>query len=328
MACYLVTGGAGFIGSHLVDNLLLEGHSVRVIDDLSSGNAGNVPPAAAMMVGDIRNQSVLRAALDDVDGCFHLAAIASVAYYRNNWVQGNAVNLGGTITVFDEVRRAQLRYRRSIPIVYASSASVYGNICNVPVAEDAPTRPINGYGADKLSCELHAAVAASVHDISTVGLRFFNVYGPRQDPNSPYSGVISIFCERMSLARPITIHGDGRQVRDFIYVDDVVRAIRRAMDTACSVPQVFNVCTGIGTTISDLAGKIGHIHGIPPKIGYEPARAGDIGVSIGDQSLMLEKLRFSATVPLEAGLRRIIPAERKNGDRRAVAGGLMTMSGQ
>ena len=249
MARYLVTGGAGFIGSHLVEALIADGHLVRVLDDLSSGRIENLPHGVDLITADVTEQRAVRRALSDVDGCFHLAAIASVERCRHEWLRSHKVNLAGTITVFEEACRAQKALGRPLPVVYASSAAVYGNTSEIPISEAAPTRPINAYGVDKLGCELHAAVASRIHKLQAVGLRFFNVYGPRQDPHSPYSGVISVFCQRILRGAPLEIHGDGSQVRDFVYVRDVVNALRRAMDAAAPAAQVFNVCTGIGTKI-------------------------------------------------------------------------------
>ena len=163
-------------------------------------------------------------------------------------------NLTGSITAFDAARRA--KRGTPIPVVYASSAAVYGDNPNVPLSEDAVTHPLSAYGADKLSSELHGSVAWRVHGVPTCGLRFFNVYGPRQDPASPYSGVISIFCDRLSVAREIVIHGDGSQSRDFIFVGDVVRALLAAMKHATDRARSYNVCTGRPTTICDLVGAI------------------------------------------------------------------------
>ncbi|MGH7152360.1 MAG: NAD-dependent epimerase/dehydratase family protein, partial [Acetobacteraceae bacterium] len=186
MATWLVTGGAGFIGSHLCDALLRRGDAVRVLDDLSTGKRENLPAGAELMIGDIADPAAVERALAGVDGCFHLAAIASVARGIDDWLGTHCTNLTGTITVFDAVRR------HPVPVIYASSAAVYGDCPAQPLTERAPTAPLSAYGADKLGCELHARVARQVHGITTVGLRFFNVYGPRQDPDSPYSGVISI----------------------------------------------------------------------------------------------------------------------------------------
>src|SRR6266853_4579692 len=241
MACILVTGGAGFIGSHLVDAFLDQGHPVRVLDDRSSGNRENLPQQVEFIYGDVTNSATVEQAFDDVDACFHLAAIASVARSSREWLRTHQVNLTGTINIFDQARR--LRSRREIPVVYASTAAVYGDCGSVPIGEDTSAAPLSAYGADKRGCELHARVAGAVHDIPTVGLRFFNLYGPRQDARSPYSGVITLFADRLRHGEPVEIFGDGEQVRDFTYVGDAVAALDRALSAASTSAPVFNICT-------------------------------------------------------------------------------------
>ena len=224
MALFLVTGGAGFIGSHLGDALLAAGHSVRVLDDLSTGRRGQVDPRCDFVQGDVVDPQVVRAAMAGVAGCFHLAAIASVARGNEDWRGTHLVNQTGTVTVLDAARAAG-----SVPVVYASSAAVYGNLGDAVAHEDVRPAPLTAYGADKLGSELHAAVALQVHGVPSVGLRFFNVYGPRQDPHSPYSGVISIFAALVAGEGTVTVHGDGEQVRDFVYVGDVVAHLMASM---------------------------------------------------------------------------------------------------
>src|SRR4249920_1895883 len=247
MVRYLATGGAGFVGSHLVEGLLESGHRVRVLDDLSTGPRRNVPAAAEFVEGDVTDAQTVERAFSDIDGCFHLAAVASVERCHREWVRGHQVNLTGTINVFDQARRA--RPDRTVPVVYASSAAVYGDCRVVGVGEEYPAAPLSAYGADKAACEFHARIAGAVHGVPTAGLRFFNLYGPRQDPRSPYSGVISIFADRLLRGRPIEIFGDGEQVRDFTYVGDAVAALRRAMDAASTEAPVLNICTGRGTSV-------------------------------------------------------------------------------
>src|SRR3954453_23905851 len=207
MSTWLVTGGAGFIRSHLCDGLVGPGGTVRVLGDLSPGRHHNLPAAATLVEGDVADPAVVAQAMERVDGCFHLAAIASVEKGVTDWLGTHRTNLTGTIPLFDAIRRQGSR----IPVIYASSAAVYGDAAAVPTAESEPCVPLSAYGADKYACELHARVASHVHGIPTVGLRFFNVYGPRQDPRSPYSGVISIFCERIAGGQPVAIFGDGQQ---------------------------------------------------------------------------------------------------------------------
>jgi UDP-glucose 4-epimerase len=306
MASYLVTGGAGFVGSHLVKGLLAKGHSVRVLDDLSTGRAENVPGDVQLIISSVTDPVAVRSALDGIDGCFHLAAIASVELSNREWLRSHTVNLSGAIAIFEEINRAQVDRGQRIPVVYASSAAVYGNQREVPISETNDLHPINAYGADKLGCELHAAVAARVFNIPNIGLRFFNIYGPGQDPNSPYSGVISIFCERFLAGSSIEIHGDGSQVRDFIYVEDVVNALLLGMEKADANHQVFNVCTGSGTTVLELAKIIAEICGTPFSVRHGVPRAADIRASIGDPRRANDKLNFSARTPIRDGLARMI----------------------
>lgn len=296
MAAYLVTGGCGFIGSHLVEALLGAGHAVKILDDLSTGQRSNVPAGADVLVADVANPLQVERALADCDGCFHLAAVASVERSVQDWLGTHRTNATGTVTVLDAARR------RRIPVVYASSAAVYGDNPNVPLSEGSPTRPQSAYGADKLASELHARVAQTVHGVPTVGLRFFNIYGPRQDPRSPYSGVISIFCDRLLRARGITIFGDGQQVRDFVYVGDVVRALLLAMDRLPVEPAVFCIASGHGTTIRELAQTIARLCNVPLKADHAPPRAGEIRASIGDPSAARHHLGFATATPLEEGL--------------------------
>ena len=249
MGFYLVTGGCGFIGSHLVDALAYAGHRVRVLDDLSTGKVENVSVPVELLVGDAGDRETVARAMAGVDGCFHLAAVASVVRANEDWCGTHRANLTATVNVMDAARSV----RCQVPVVYASSAAVYGDNPAVPLDEDATTRPLTAYGADKLGCELHARVAGQVHGVPTSGLRFFNVYGPRQDPSSPYSGVISIFADRMARGEGITVFGDGMQERDFVYVGDVVRHLIAGMEHADTDAAVYNVCTGRATTILELA---------------------------------------------------------------------------
>lgn len=299
---YLVTGGAGFIGSHLCEALLRDGHAVRVLDDLSTGHRKNLPDGVELIEGDIADVAAMEAAVAGVSGCFHLAAIASVARGVEDWLGTHRTNLTGTITLFDTVRR----WCPGVPVVYASSAAVYGDCQDMPITEASPKRPLSAYGADKYACELHALVASHVHNVPTVGLRFFNVYGPRQDPRSPYSGVISIFCERLRRGAPIDIFGDGLQTRDFIYVSDVAAALVAAMQCRPDGAPVFNVCTGIATRVRDLAQLIATLSGVNADIRYAPPRAGEIRDSVGAPALSSQVLGLSPRVALRDGLRHVL----------------------
>lgn len=300
MRIYLITGGAGFIGSHLAEALLERGDAVRILDDLSTGRKENVPCGAELIVGDAADPEAVGAAIAGVEGCFHLAAIASVARGVDDWLGTHRANLTATVTVFDALRG------RGVPVVYASSAAVYGNCSVQPIHEDAPTQPLSAYGADKLGCELHARVATHIHGVPTIGLRFFNVYGPRQDPKSPYSGVISIFCERLSRGRPIQIHGDGGQTRDFVYVADVVAALVAAMGQRPAGAPVMNVCSGRATSIAELGQKIAELLGRRPEIEYSPPRPGDIRASVGDRARVSAVLGVREPAGLSEGLAHVL----------------------
>jgi UDP-glucose 4-epimerase len=302
MSTYLVTGGAGFIGSHLCDALVQRGDVVRVLDDLSTGSRDNLPSGVTLIEADIADPDAMRAAIEGVDGAFHLAAIASVARGVTDWLGTHRSNLTGTITLFDAIRRGGA----PIPVVYASSAAVYGDCPTVPIAEDADRRPLSAYGADKYACELHARVASHVHGIPTTGLRFFNVYGPRQDPRSPYSGVISIFCERIARGAPVEVYGDGEQTRDFVFVADVVATLLAAMLRPAHDAPVFNVCTGAPTTVLALARTIAELDGTALDVRHAAPRAGEIRHSTGTPHRARAAFGLGEPVPLRTGLRKVL----------------------
>ena len=300
MSIYTITGGAGFIGSHLADALLAEGHVVRVLDDMSTGRLHNLDPRCVLIRGDVANPEIVRAALKGADGCFHLAAIASVERGNRDWLGTHRVNQTGTITVFDTARAMC-----GIPVVYASSAAVYGDVGETPANETMPPAPQTAYGADKLGSELHGRVAFHVHGVPTFGLRFFNVYGPRQDPLSPYSGVISIFARQAAAGSMITVHGDGEQTRDFVYVRDVVAHLGAAMRylRQDGGAHVVNVCTGRAISVLDLARTLSAAHGHKSGlIAHAEGRAGDIRHSVGDPTAAIAMLGLTAKVTLKDGL--------------------------
>jgi UDP-glucose 4-epimerase len=307
MSEYLVTGGCGFIGSHLCDSLIRQGHRVRVLDDLSTGHLTNLPREAVFIRGDIRDAGAVSVAMAGCDGCFHLAAIASVERSIHAWVETHRVNLTGTLQIFEAARRAGPG-DAPVPVVYASSAAIYGDQGDQAIGESARPKPTSAYGADKLACEHHAHVATTVHGVPTAGLRFFNVYGPRQDPRSPYSGVISIFSDRLAAARPITVFGDGGQTRDFVYVADVVRALTLAQQVISDEPRVVNVCTGRRTSVEDLAREIAASLGRRPVIEFGPQRHGEIRHSLGDPDAARRTLGFEAATSLQDGIAATVRA--------------------
>jgi UDP-glucose 4-epimerase len=305
MARYLVTGGAGFIGSHLVKSLLDDGHAVRVLDDLSRGDRDHLPRTVEFINADVVDPDMVGRAFDAITGCFHLAAIASIERCNLEWLRTHQVNLSGTINVFNQARRSG---RSEIPVVYASSAAVYGDSRITPASEDSCAVPLSAYGADKRACELHARAAGVTHGLRTTGLRFFNIYGPHQDSRSPYSGVIAIFLDRLLRGEPVEIYGDGGQVRDFTFIADAVSALRRAMPAANARAPVFNVCTGKGTTVHQLAETIAGLCGTKLVMFHRPPRGGEVQSSIGDPRRAVEELEFRARTDLTEGLATTLAA--------------------
>src|SRR5437764_2387233 len=288
MAIYLVTGGCGFIGSHLCEALVRRGDSVRVLDDLSTGTPANLPEGVALVRGNVADPDLVDSVMKDISGCFHLAAVASVERSTRDWFGSHRTNLSGAIAVFDAARN--MGCGTPIPVVYASSAAVYGDSEDLPLRESTPARPRSAYGADKYGCELHAKVASQLFGVPTVGLRFFNVYGPRQDPMSPYSGVISIFCSRIQAGFPVEVFGDGSQTRDFVFVTDVVEALLASMDHIRNGSAVFNVCTGNATSVLELAQSVAELCEREPDVHFRPSRPGEIAHSVGSISLLRRHL--------------------------------------
>jgi UDP-glucose 4-epimerase len=307
---FLVTGGAGFIGSHIVERLLGEGHAVRVLDDFSTGRHENLSFAKSdapldVVDGDIRDAGAVRAAVAGVDGVFHEAALVSVPRSVEFPETSCAINAHGTAHVFDAARRAGVRR-----IVYASSAAVYGDTAVLPVPEREPPRPLSPYGLDKLYSEQLGAVFHALYGTEAVPLRYFNVFGPRQDPSSPYSGVISIFVARLLADEDLTIFGDGAQSRDFVYVADVVEANVRAMLGPYAGPAPLNVAGGGRTTLNALVATLGEIIGRRPRITHAAARAGDIVHSQGDIAAIGAALGYRPRWTVRAGLEALVAATR------------------
>ena len=301
MASYLVTGGCGFIGSHLADALLARGHRVRILDDLSTGKRTNAPAKAEVVVGDVADAAAVRRAMEGMNGCFHLAAIASVQRSVEAWQPAHRVNLGGTICVLDAARAIG-----AVPVVYASSASVYGDSAALPLAESAAPTPLSPYGADKAASEMQARVAFAIHGVPSTGLRFFNVFGPRQDPASPYSGVISIFADNIIAGRPLTIFGDGRQSRDFIFVADVVVALLAAIERQDKSARIFNVGRGESTTLLRLIAALERLTGRKAVVRHASQRPGDVRHLLSDTVRLRAGLGFAAKVSLEEGLASLL----------------------
>jgi UDP-glucose 4-epimerase len=306
----VVTGGAGFIGSHTVDRLLAAGHRVVVLDDFRTGKRANLAHHAGsesleIVACDVSHGifaalAPITARWGPVERIVHLAAQVSVVHSVQNPLVDMQVNYGGTLHVLEYARATGVK-----KVVFASSAAVYGDATAMPIGEDAPTRPVSPYGIDKLASEHALDYYAAVHGVATTALRFFNVYGPRQDPASPYSGVISIFTDRARAGRPITIFGDGSQTRDFVYVGDVVRAITAALgDGANRV--VANVGTGGEITVLELARSIVELCGGRSTIDHAPARAGEILKSRARVDRLRDALGVVAETSLIDGLRETL----------------------
>jgi UDP-glucose 4-epimerase len=304
MSRYLVTGGAGFIGSHLCDRLLAAGHALRIIDDMSTGSRDNLPAETELCVGDAADRAFVEASAVGVDGIFHIAAIASVERSTRELLQTHRANQTATVTILDVARAAG-----RLPVVLASSAAVYGDNGPQPLTETATPRPVTAYGVDKLGSELHARVAWEIHGVPTAALRIFNAFGPRQALCSDYSGVISVFANRIIGNQPPIIHGDGQQTRDFIYVGDVVRHFQATMSSLEANPRAFvcNVCTGKAVTIEALARRMVALAGLSDlQIEFDAARMGDIRHCCGAPSLALRELGIFATTPLDQGLTALL----------------------
>lgn len=304
MAKYCVTGGCGFIGSHLTDALIAAGNDVVVLDNLSTGKRENLHSKAQLIEGDICDPDSVVRALEGADGCFHLAAIASVQKSNEEWARTHHTNLSGTIQVFEAAARA--KNGGPIPVMFASSAAIYGDNACVPLSEAERPSPITAYGADKLGCELHGRIAHLVHQVPNYGFRFFNVYGPRQDPKSPYSGVISIFADRLVNMEPILVFGDGGQTRDFVYVGDVIRFLMAGMRQHENAHDMFNICTGVQTTVKELAISMMNITGRNPGIEHVPARTGDIRSSLGCPEKIERRFGMTAQTRIGEGLESVL----------------------
>ncbi len=300
---FLVTGGAGFVGSHLVDTLIAQGHRVSVLDNLSSGFRENVHRQAAFVEGDVRDDALVSRLIGEADACFHLAAVVSVQQCQQSWKESHDVNLSAFVGLLEAIAK---RKRGVIPVTYASSAAVYGDTAVFPVRESLPFAPISIYGADKAGCELQAHAAARSAGVPSFGLRPFNIYGPRQVASSPYAGVISIFADRLKRGEGITIYGDGKQTRDFIHVSDVVQCFSIAMTKASAKAPVSNIATGKETTILDVALLLARLLEREPEISFAPGRAGDIYRSVADTAHMRSLLEYAAQVDIAEGLRFVL----------------------
>jgi UDP-glucose 4-epimerase len=306
----LVTGGAGFIGSNIASRLVAEGHTVRVLDDLLTGYRENVPDGAQLVVGDIADEATVRAAVVDVDVVFHQAARRSVIGSVEHPLATDATNVHGTLTVLDVARRVGVRR-----VVSASSSSVYGGAQQMPTPESAPLIPRSPYAVTKLTGEQYCRVYSELFGLETVSLRYFNVYGPRQSPDSAYAAVIPLFIDALASGARPTVHGDGRQSRDFTFVTDAVEAnlaAATAPATACS-GKAYNVAGGQRSTLLELLDHLGEVLGVSPKPEFAAPRAGDVRHSQADIARAAADLGYHPTVGFEDGLRQTVDWFRTRG---------------
>jgi nucleoside-diphosphate-sugar epimerase len=304
----LVTGGAGFIGSHIAERLVKDGHAVAVLDNFSSGKRANLKGFEGdiqVIEGDIRDPGRVREAVKGRDVVFHEAAIVSVPYSVEHPLETHDVNILGTLQFLEAAREAGVRR-----VVFASSAAIYGDEPTLPKVETMLPTPITPYGVEKVTAEHYLHTWSSIYGVETVALRYFNVFGPRQDPSSPYSGVISIFVTRAIDGRTLTVFGDGQASRDFVYVGDVVEANLAAATQGGVSGQVFNVARGTKTTLLELIEVLGRIVRRKLAVTHAPPRVGDIVESWANVDEAKSRLGFEAQVSVEEGLRRLVDSVR------------------
>ncbi|MBT8116813.1 MAG: SDR family oxidoreductase [Gammaproteobacteria bacterium] len=300
---YLVTGGAGFIGSHITERLLADGQRVRILDNFSTGKRENIPADDRVEVveGDVGDTDTVRQCMDGVDIVFHEAAIASVPETVGNPLASERTNYRGTVNVLEAARQAGARR-----VVFACSAAVYGDLPGLPKQETMPVMPLSPYAIDKLASEYACRVYHSLYGLETVALRYFNVFGPRQDPSSPYSGVISIFSDCTRQGKRPTIYGDGGQTRDFIYVSDVVEANMRAASAQAAPGNAYNIATGSTVTINELLQTLCRLEGQTFDPACKPGREGDIRHSCADIGLAGKDLDWRPSVAFADGLKMLL----------------------
>jgi UDP-N-acetylglucosamine/UDP-N-acetyl-alpha-D-glucosaminouronate 4-epimerase len=306
----LVTGGGGFIGSHLVDRLLDLGHSVRVLDNFSTGRRTNLrcaPAHVELIEGDLRDPDTVRRAAQGAEIVLHQGALPSVPRSVNDPRTTNAVNVEGTLNVLLAARDAGVRR-----VVVASSSSVYGDTPTLPKVETMPPMPRSPYAISKLAAEQYTCAFASLYGLETVALRYFNVFGPRQDPTSQYAGVIARFCTAALRGQPYTVQGDGLQSRDFTYVENVVQANLLAATAPDVSGQAFNVACGERITLLDMIATLNRLVGHDLPIEYGPARSGDVRHSLAEIDKARQLLRYAPAVDMAEGLARTLAWYRAN----------------
>lgn len=304
MSLYLVTGGAGFIGSYLVRSILERGESVRILDNFSTGNRKNLAGVEAeveILEGDLRELEDARRGTAGVDYVFHQAAIPSVPRSVQEPIESHQANATGTLNLLVAARDAEVRR-----LVYASSSSVYGANPTLPKVESMRPEPLSPYAVSKLTAEQYCLVFHQLYGLETVALRYFNVFGPRQDPNSPYSGVVSRFIDALRSGEAPRIDGDGEQTRDFTYVENVARANLAACHGEGAAGGVYNIGCQTRTSVNELWQSMAAIAGSSLHPSYGPARTGDVRDSLADITRAREALGFEPEVGLEEGLERTL----------------------
>jgi nucleoside-diphosphate-sugar epimerase len=303
MSSYLVTGGAGFIGSHLAEELLKRGHRVRVADSLITGKRRNLDhlPGVEFLEGDLADADLARRAVNSVEYVLHQAAIPSVPRSVHDPIASNKANVTAALNVLVAARDAGVKR-----LVFAGSSSVYGDAATLPKREDMPPRPQSPYALQKLVSEQYCQMFTKLYGFETVTTRYFNVFGPRQDPDSPYSGVISLFATAILEGRKPVIYGDGKQTRDFTYVSNVVDGVLRACEAPKAAGEVVNVATGGRISLDELLRVMNHICGTNIQPTYQDSRVGDVRDSQADISKARALLGYEPATSFEDGLRRTL----------------------
>jgi UDP-glucose 4-epimerase len=305
----LVTGGAGFIGSHLAERLVRDHHEVRIVDNLFSGHRENLEgfsDKVELVLGDIRDAALLERVCEGCDLVYHEAAVVSVPYSVEHPQETHDVNIQGTLNVLQAARARKVKR-----VVFACSAAVYGEEPGLPKVETMAPAPIAPYGLEKIAGEYYLGIFHRLYGVEGVSLRYFNVFGPRQDPGSPYSGVISIFVDRVLAGETPTVLGDGEQCRDFVFVENVVEANLLAGTVPEAAGRCYNIGCGQRTTLNDLLRILGRLSGQTVTPRHGPPRPGDIRESLADISRARAELGYEPRVGVEEGLRALLTAERR-----------------
>ena len=303
MSSYLVTGGAGFIGSHLTEELIRRGEQVRVVDSLITGHRENLAhlKGVEFVEGDLFDIAVAKRAVQGIDFVLHQAAIPSVPRSVEDPITSNRANIDSTLNILVAARDAGVKR-----VVYAGSSSAYGNTPTLPKHEGMPTNPLSPYALQKLVGEQYMQMFTALYGLETVTIRYFNVFGPRQDPSSPYSGVISIFARALLENKAPTIYGDGEQTRDFTYIANVVDGVLRAVTAPDAAGQVVNVATGSSISLNRLFTSMREMLGSNLQVSYAPVRNGDVKDSLADITRARRLLGYEPLVPFEEGLKKTI----------------------